>query len=201
VNRVAGWGPLGVTLVELLVASGISILVLMGLTTSLVLGGAAWRRMQGTSAMDVAVALERFQSEFVNSPTFPGIPFMGEPTRTAFPALINQAPPGEGPSWIFGRIEYLFDVGSRSLSVQKQPYGAFLSGATPASPERLVPGVKEVRLEYLKLDPVAGASVWGNSWDSGSGQIPWAIRITLVMEGRFGQEAVYVKSGIRPLDS
>ncbi len=167
---------------------------------SLVAGVMVWRRLQQTNSAEAVVALERLTHQFASSPSFSGIPFEGESSRVSFPSLVSAPLSGESASWTLGRIEYFFDTQTKAFCVREQTYGAAKAGSASSKPRCLLAGVKQLQLEYLRLDRPSGTSTWNSQWNPQEmGRFPWAIRATVVMEGVGDQEVSYTKSAVRPV--
>ncbi|MBI3615034.1 MAG: prepilin-type N-terminal cleavage/methylation domain-containing protein [Candidatus Omnitrophica bacterium] len=190
---------MGFTMVELLIASAIAGLILTGLLTSLTLGIKAWVRVQKIQQAPAAIALEKWAAQFSSAPSFSGIPFQVEESRIAFPALVNTAAPGEPVAWSLGRVEYFFDSQAHTFCLREQSYGGYQQGSVPIA-RNLVVGVKQVRLEFLqaKKDETAPPT-WSAQWEpDGEKKYPWAVRITLVLDGSTGGEIPVMKTAIHP---
>jgi len=190
--------PNGFTLVELLVASGIAGLVVAGLSTSFALGISAWHRVQKIQQVQAAIALEKWAAQFSSSPLFGGIPFQAEADRVAFPTLIRTVGKDGSASWMLGRAEYFFDSQAHAFCLREQSYGEFLQGSTP--PARcLASGIQRIQVEFLQ-EKEGEVPHWDLQWEPAQGQkVPWAVRITLVLESPTGEEAPIIKTAVHPV--
>lgn len=179
---------LGLTLVELLVAAVIGTLAMGGLYAGVASGLTAVRRVEQAPSVEAAIALDRFAIQFANSPPFRDAPFEGAATRAAFPSLIDAR-------GAFGRVEYYWDEPQQAFCVRE-----FRLGESAASAERcVVRGVTEARMEYLTFDLEGRTFAWAESWETLQGRRPWAMRVTLTVEGAGGKVVTYTKTAVCPV--
>ena len=193
----------GMTLLELLVATAIASMVMMGLYTAVAVGVTAWRRLRAAPSLEVMVALERMSRRFATAPVFSGMPCSGIETSVAFPALVTVG--AEAPARTLGRVEYSYDAATKAWCMQEQTYGGYLAKSAPATRQCLVTGVTSATVEYLLLSPEKKTSKWLAHWppvkdDEPEGAepppYPFAIRATLVVEDAQGHAASYLKSTV-----
>jgi len=166
------------TLIELLLATMLSVLVGAAVVSTFAAGLKAYHRVQGygRGQADILLSLEKMEKDLRNAFAFSAIGFEGDSHQVSFAGFVPVSAQGLPAGEYIGQITYVFDGSSGNLSRQQK---AYLQN-TP-SDTQLMASVKDLSLSYGSLNLVTQEYSWQDSWSSAG--TPQAVKITVTLKG------------------
>ncbi len=183
----------GCTLVELLVATTIIAVIMLGVYQSFAAALASWHRTEaelGTAGEGrgfVTRLARELASAVVLALPEDEVCFKGGPERLTFFTTAGLGDRSVRPALAVTKVTYEFpgsQGGSRGGGLAVRRARQFFSGSYPVSEEAgitVLSGVRKVKIEYLVAGGPGGRVEWREGWESKS-QLPIAVRIALELE-------------------
>lgn len=168
-------GSRSFTLVEILVVSMILAIVSLAVFSTFSNGIKLYKRMTVDSgAIDRAIFLDRLTTDLRNAFLFTGLEISGQDDSCSLPSVVYQ-PALQARS--IGRVNYVYDSGSKQLLRTQSDYAQLYAGRQPQVRQRLS-GISSARFSYYRKDPEKNAYLWLDAWDI-SEEVPLAVRLEL----------------------
>ncbi|MDE2221911.1 MAG: prepilin-type N-terminal cleavage/methylation domain-containing protein [Candidatus Omnitrophica bacterium] len=144
----------GFTLVEILLVSAMFALISLAVFNAFSNGFKLWARGQHVMLEgDIAIFMDRLGQDLRQTVTISGIPFKGNSTDIAFPAIIrapadaNSSRAAEGVVRQIGAVRYRFDPGEKKIYRYQAVYGQALKGEW-SDPVQVAGLIEDITVRY-----------------------------------------------------
>jgi hypothetical protein len=184
--------PAGFTLVELIISGAIILLVSVTVYSVFASGINVWKKANQARGKGYALRLviEKMSMELRNTFKHSAIPFEGTEEAVYFPGLLDSQ---------VGRVSYFVDE-EENFCRRQQGYPEVFEKGENGKAEALIPGVKQLKLEYCYLDNASGEYKWQDEWvKEEQDTIPQALKLELTFEGDNEEESKFTKTIFIPI--
>lgn len=194
----------GFTLVEFLLAMGLSAVILSSVYSMLYAASRNWKNMKQRTQLYQSgrAMLESLENDLENAVPLSLVPFSGDPAALNFAAVLTL-PAATGEEGIpdrkaLGRVSYSWD--ERSGILQRN-WEALLPEAVSFSQkgrQAFSAQVGDFSITYAYQDALRSPTSWEPSWSHGGG-LPEGVKVRLVLTPPGGGQAVTLEKTVRIL--
>lgn len=175
----------GFTLVEVLISTGLMVVVGLAVYASFNSGIKIWKRVVRPDIIeDVNIFLEKLRSDLKNSVLYQGIEFVGQPDSIHFATLVTTNSSRPGLHRGMGEVSYSFEAEEEAVIQHKRNLSAIYKGREGIAQE-VLHNVVLLELNYYYYEPLEEEYLWVEQWqDKEKLPLSVLVKIVLLNEGK-----------------
>jgi prepilin-type N-terminal cleavage/methylation domain-containing protein len=178
----------GFTLLELIIVSALSAVVMLTIYSGFRSGILLWRRAQQKDINEekIIIFYSKLAKDLSNTFVFSGIEFAGTSAEISFPVLVSTpviTQTESAPIFVKqpGRAVYKWDQKKQTIVYYQQDYSAIYQNKTDPPTRDLLKGIKQLVFKYYKYDREQKTFVWLDTWAE-TQQLPKAVKVEIKIQ-------------------
>lgn len=195
----------GFTLIEVMISASILGVISLAVLTTFGSGLHVYERVQsyGGRQADVLIGLEEMERDLRNAIPFSAVKFTGDAQSIEFPIIVDsvvQAEEGGKLVPTVGKVSYSLKGGLKASVLMRgqSEYGqAYSKRSVGDGQERVLADISGLHFSYYYFDKETEESGWKDDWSTEEENIPVAVKVEVVYEGR-GQEIQLARTVMIP---